>query len=178
MKRLAMFAMGTVAVLLGVACSSNATPGGTSSSASASATGSQGSTAATTSTLGAGSLPGQATADLPAFPALYDAHTDMVLVTDAFPKSAATQYHATYAPALASVRPDSQPLWFVFKGPTAAGQTTVLGSEPRESDYSPLWRTVVVSWKPGATPAVLTSDDQINEAAKMARSRRQRHPMS
>jgi hypothetical protein len=163
MKRLALFAMGTVAVLIGVACSSNST---TPAATSSSATGSQGSTAATTSTLGTGSLPGQTTADLPAFPALYDAHTDMVLVTDAFPKSAATQYHATYAPALASVKPDSQPLWFVFKGPTATGQPTVLGSEPGESDYSPLWRTVVVSWKPGVTPTVFSSDDQINEATK------------
>jgi hypothetical protein len=120
----------------------------------------------TTSTLGTGSLPGQRSADLPAFPALYDAHTDMVLLTDAYPKSAATKYHATYAPALAAVKPDSQPLWFVFKGPTASGQTTVLGSEPGESDYSPLWRTVDVAWKPRVTPTVLTSDDDINAAAK------------
>jgi hypothetical protein len=161
MRRLAVFAMGAAAVLLGVACSS-----GTTTSAQGAATSENSGPAATTSTLGAGSLPDQGMADLPAFPALYDAHTDMVLVTDVFPKSAASTYHATYAPALASVKPDTQPLWFVFKGPVAKGQTTVLGSEPGESDYSPLWRTVVVSWKPGVTPTILQSDDDINAAAK------------
>ena len=42
----------------------------------------------------------------------------------------------------------------------------VLGSEPGETDYSPLWQTVIVQWKPGVTPQVLTSDNQILDLAK------------
>jgi hypothetical protein len=42
----------------------------------------------------------------------------------------------------------------------------VLGSEPGESNYSPLWRTVIVRWKPGVAPTVLTSDDMINALAR------------
>jgi hypothetical protein len=48
----------------------------------------------------------------------------------------------------------------------AAGQLAVLGSEPGEDDYSPLWRTVIVRWQPGVTPKVLTSDNMILNLAK------------
>jgi hypothetical protein len=116
--------------------------------------------------IGADSIPGQTTASLPAFPAFYDAHKDVVLVTDAYPKSAAALYHANYAPSLSAVKPASQPLWYIIKGPAAAGQITVLGSQPGEGDYSPLWRTVDVSWKSGASPVLLTSDNMIKDLAK------------
>ena len=42
----------------------------------------------------------------------------------------------------------------------------VLGSEPGETDYSPLWQTVIVQWKPGVTPQLLTSDNMILDLAK------------
>jgi len=118
------------------------------------------------STLGAHSLPAQASQTLPAFPAYYDAHKDVVVVSDAFPKSAAGIFHANYAPSLSAVPPVSQPAWYIVRGPAAAGQLAVLGSEPGESDYSPLWRTVIVKWKPGVSPAVLTSDNMILALAK------------
>ena len=51
-------------------------------------------------------------------------------------------------------------------GPAAPGQIAVLGSEPGENDYSPLWQTVIVQWKPGVTPQVLTSDNMILDLAK------------
>jgi hypothetical protein len=41
-----------------------------------------------------------------------------------------------------------------------------LGSQPGEGDYSPLWRTVDVSWKSGASPVLLTSDNMIKDLAK------------
>ena len=53
-----------------------------------------------------------------------------------------------------------------MRGRAVAGQLAVLGSEPGESDYSPLWRTVIVRWKPGVSPEMLTSDDMINDLAK------------
>ena len=42
----------------------------------------------------------------------------------------------------------------------------MLGSEPGEADYNPLWEEFFVTWKAGATPVVLTSDNQINALAK------------
>ena len=124
------------------------------------------SAAAPASTLGAGSLPAQASPTLPAFPAFYDAHKDVVVVSDAYPKAAAGTFHANYAPSLSAVQPASQPAWYIVRGPAAPGQIAVLGSEPGESDYSPLWQTVIVRWKPGVRPQVLTSDNMILSLAK------------
>jgi hypothetical protein len=116
--------------------------------------------------LGAHSLPDQTSQTLPAFPVFYDAHKDMVVVSDAFPKAAALTFHANYAPSLSVVQPASQPAWYIIRGRAAPGQIAVLGSEPGESDYSPLWRTVIVRWRPGVKPKVLTSDDMIVALAK------------
>jgi hypothetical protein len=124
------------------------------------------SAAAPVNMLGAGSLPAQTRQTLPAFPAFYDAHKDVVIVSDAYPKAAAGTFHANYAPSLGAVKPASQPAWYIVRGPAAAGQIAVLGSEPGESDYSPLWQTVIVRWKAGVTPQVLTSDNMILDLAK------------
>jgi hypothetical protein len=118
------------------------------------------------SRLGAHSLPAQTDETVPAFPAYYDAHKDVVMVSDAFPKSAALTFRANYAPSLSAVQPPSQPAWYIVRGRAAPGQLAVLGSEPGESDYSPLWQTVIVRWKPGASPKVLTSDNMILSLAK------------
>ena len=145
------------------ASSSSAAPARTSApAASASAPASS----AAMSTLGARSLPAQTSQTLPAFPAFYDAHKDVVVVSDAYPKAAAGIFHANYAPSLGAVNPASQPAWYIVRGPAAPGQIVVLGSEPGESDYSPLWQTVIVRWKPGVTPQVLTSDNMILDLAK------------
>ncbi len=151
--------MGVVMVVAGVACTSN--------SASSSSTQPIPSTALVASnSIGAGSLPGQTALDVPAFPTYYDAHKDVVIVTDAYPKAAATIYHANYAPSLSAVKSDTQPRWFIIKGTAAPGQIAVLGSQPGESDYSPLWQTINVTWKPGVTPVLLTSDNMIDSLAK------------
>jgi hypothetical protein len=150
-------AAATTALVL-AACNSNSTTTASSPAPQANQ--------APMSSLGAKSLPGQIAVTLPAFPAYYDAHKDVVTVTDAYPKAAASQYHVNYAPSLGSVTPASQPLWYIVNGPAAAGQITVLGSEPGESDYSPLWRTAFVAWKAGTTPKVLTSDNMILDLAK------------
>lgn len=118
------------------------------------------------SLLGAHSLPDQRSQSVPAFPAYYDAHKDVVMVSDAFPKPAAAIFHANFAPSLSAVPVGSQPAWYIVRGHEAAGQLAVLGSEPGESDYSPLWKTVVVKWKPGVSPQLLTSDNMINNLAR------------
>ena len=155
-------AAGLVLTVAATACSSG---GGTNASATHAAAPTS-SAPAPVSRLGARSLPAQTSQTLPAFPAYYDAHKDVVVVTDAFPKPAAGMFDANFAPSLSVVKPASQPAWYIVHGKAAAGQLAVLGSEPGESDYSPLWRTVIVTWKPGVTPKVLTSDNMILSLAK------------
>jgi hypothetical protein len=160
---------GIVLMLTVSACSSGSSPSA-SSGTNAGATPSAVSTrSAGMSQLGAHSLPAQTTQTLPAFPAYYDAHKDVVVVTDAFPKPAAVTFHANFAPSLGMVKPSSQPLWYIVRGRAVPGQLAVLGSEPGESDYSPLWRTVIVRWKSGVSPKLLTSDAMINDLAKKGR---------
>ena len=167
-KAMPAVAVGLTLTVATAACSS----GGSSSavpahaSAPAASTSAPASSSAAMSTLGAHSLPAQASQTLPAFPAFYDAHKDVVIVSDAYPKAAAGTFHANYAPSLSAVQPASQPAWYIVRGPAAAGQIAVLGSEPGESDYSPLWQTVIVRWKTGVTPQVLTSDNMILDLAK------------
>lgn len=150
----------------GLAVAATACTASTGATSKPARTQAPGSAPAATSALGVHSLPGQTRQALPAFPAYYDAHKDMIVVTDAFPKSAATTFHANFAPSLSAVQPASQPAWYIVRGRAAPGQLAVLGSEPGESDYSPLWRTVIVTWQPGAAPQVLTSDNMILALAK------------
>src|SRR5258708_28372680 len=110
------------------------------------------------SMLGAHSLPAQTSQTLPGFPAYYDAHTDVVVVTDAFPKLAAGTFHANFAPSLSAVQPASQPAWYIIRGRAAPGQIAVLRSEPGESDYSPPWPEGIIPGEPGATPPGVTHD--------------------
>ena len=161
-------AMGITVAVATAACSSGSSSSATPARTSAPAAPASGpsSSAAAMSTLGARSLPAQTSQTLPAFPAFYDAHKDVVVVSDAYPKAAAGIFHANYAPSLSAVLPASQPAWYIVRGPAAPGQLVVLGSEPGADDSSPLWRTVIVKWKPGVTPQVLTSDNMILDLAK------------
>jgi hypothetical protein len=160
------FAAGIVLVLAASACSSGTSPGAAAGTNAPGTPATVSTQSAGMSQLGAHSLPAQTAQTLPAFPAYYDAHQDIVVVTDAFPKPAALTFHANFAPALSGVKAASQPLWYIVRGPAAAGQLAVLGSEPGEVNYSPLWRTVIVKWKPGVSAKLLTSDDMINSLAK------------
>jgi hypothetical protein len=167
-KVLPALAVGVTLTVAAAACSSGGSSGGGLAHASApvSSASAPVSSSGAMSALGAHSLPAQTSQTLPAFPAFYDAHKDVVVVSDAFPKAAAGIFHANYAPSLSAVKPASQPAWYIVRGPAAPGQITVLGSEPGQSDYSPLWRTVIVRWKPGVSPTVLTSDNMILALAK------------
>ena len=160
-------AVGITVTIAIAACSSASSSSAAPARASApAASTSAPASSAVMSTLGARSLPAQTSQTLPAFPAFYDAHKDVVVVSDAYPKAAARTFHANYAPSLGAVVADSQPAWYIVRGSAAPGQLVVLGSEPGEDDYSPLWQTVIVKWKPGVTPQVLTSDNMILGLAK------------
>jgi len=94
----------------------------------------------------------------------YDGHKDTYLITDVSSKTQATALHINYSAALSGFR--GAPAQYFVSGRAAPGQLAVFGSEPGESDYNPLWEELFVTWKPGVTPVLLLSDDQINAAAK------------
>jgi hypothetical protein len=75
--------------------------------------------------------------------------------------------HINYAARLGSIK--GLPEIYLVEGKAAPGQLVVFGSEPGEKDYSPLWSETILTWKPGATPVLLTSDTQINAVEKMGR---------
>lgn len=96
--------------------------------------------------------------------AYYDGHKDTYVNTDVSTRSQAHSLGINYSAALAHTLGASSPMYFV-KGRAASGQIAVFGSEPGESSYSPLWREVWVTWKPGKTPVLLKRDDQIKSLA-------------
>jgi hypothetical protein len=99
-----------------------------------------------------------------AYKGYYDGHKDVYLLTDVSDKAQAKALHVNFAPAMKKT-PGLPPQYFV-KGHAAAGQLTVFGSEPGESDYNPLWEEFFVSWKSGVKPELLVKDDQIKSLAK------------
>jgi hypothetical protein len=72
--------------------------------------------------------------------------------------------HINYSAALAGYH--GAPLIYFVSCAHTARQIAVFGSETGASDYSPLWQEVIVRFKGGAKPVLLTSDDQINALAK------------
>lgn len=100
----------------------------------------------------------------PVYKGYYDHHIDTYLITDVSDKAQAKALHVNFSAELKTVK--GLPLQYFVKGRAAAGQLTVFGSEPGESDYNPLWEEVWVAWKPGVKPLLLGRDDQINRLAK------------
>lgn len=96
--------------------------------------------------------------------AYYDGHKDTYLVTDVSSKTQAKALGINFSAELATVK--GAPLQYFVRGRAATGQLSVFGSEPGESDYNPLWEETFVSWKAGAKPVLLTSDNQINALKK------------
>jgi hypothetical protein len=94
----------------------------------------------------------------------YDRHLDTYLITDVSNKSQAKAMHINYSAEIGTVK--SLPDQYFVKGRAAAGQLTVFGSEPGESDYNPLWEEIWVTWKSGVKPVLLGRDDQIKSLAK------------
>ena len=114
-----------------------------------------------------GGLPNIGTAKMtaqPVYRGYYDRHLDTYVLTDVSDRAQAKAMHINYSAALKAVK--GLPDQYFVRGRAAAGQLTVFGSEPGESDYNPLWEEMWVTWKPGVTPVLLGRDDQINALAK------------
>jgi hypothetical protein len=94
----------------------------------------------------------------------YDSHKDGYVITDVSSKSQAAALHINLSAAIGAVK--GAPRQFFIIGKAAPGQITVWGSEPGESDYNPLWEEIFVTWKPGVTPVVLKSDNQVDALQK------------
>ncbi len=97
------------------------------------------------------------------FKTFYDGHKDGMLATDISVKALATQQHINFSPVLAKVNPKKLPEIYIVRGKAAKGQLMILGSQPGESNYSPLWVETFVHWVHGAKPLVIKSDTQINK---------------
>lgn len=102
----------------------------------------------------------------PAMHGYYDGHKDTFLSTDVSNKAQAQQEHINFSAALGRVQMSSTDDIYLFQGPAAAGQLPVFGSEPGESNYTPLWHEDIVTWKAGVTPTLLKSDTQVEAAVK------------
>jgi plastocyanin len=95
----------------------------------------------------------------------YDDHAVHYLSTDTSSRAEARSEHINYAPSLATSLRYTQPIYLVTNG-AFVSHGAVFGSQPGESDYTPLWHEVKVTWKvPGAAVA-LGSDTQIAQLVK------------
>ncbi len=97
--------------------------------------------------------------------ASYDDHLDAIVTTDSSSEAQAKNMGINHSPVLSTLKPSMFPKIYLIKGAAASGQLWVLGAEPGEANYSPIWNEVFVTWGQGATPVVLTSDTQIDQLA-------------
>jgi hypothetical protein len=105
----------------------------------------------------------------PAMHGFYDGHKDTFLNTDVSNRAQAREMHINFSAMLGKVPMSDTEAIFFFQGRAAARQLPVFGSEPGESDYTPIWHEHIVTWKAGVTPTVLKSDDDINAAVKQGK---------
>jgi hypothetical protein len=104
------------------------------------------------------------------FTTFYDGHKDGMLATDVSDQAQATAKGINFAPSLGTLDRSDFPEIYIVKGNEAPGQLQILGSEPGESSYSPLWLETNVRWRTGVTPSVIKSDtriDQLIEAGEL-----------
>ncbi len=113
--------------------------------------------------------PGQHVAPPTVFKTFYDGHKDGMLATDVGSKTQAKTEHINFSPVLAKLNSGGFPEIYIFHGHMAKGQLMVLGSEPGEPDYSPLWGETFVHWKNGVTPHVVKSDTAVEHLAEMGK---------
>jgi phage tail sheath protein FI len=99
----------------------------------------------------------------PVYRGYYDHHIDTYLITDTSSKAQANAMHVNFSAAIGKEK--GLPKQYFVKGRAAAGQVTIFGSEPGETDYNPLWEEIWVTWKKGVKPVLLYRDDQIDGLA-------------
>jgi len=107
--------------------------------------------------------PGSTIAPPTVFDTFYDAHKDGMLATDVSTKAQAAAQDINYSAVLAALDPSVFPEIYIVRGRMAQGQLMVLGSEPGEPNYSPLWLETIVHWKRGVTPTIIKSDTKIDD---------------
>lgn len=95
----------------------------------------------------------------------YDSHKVLYLSTDTSSKAEALQQHIAYAPALAQALPVANKIYLVTNG-KYADRGPAFGTEPGESDYTPLWQEVLVTWKDPSKAVFLGSDNAVNAMVK------------
>ena len=105
--------------------------------------------------------PGAHVAPPTVFKTFYDAHRDGMLATDVGSRAEAKDEHINFSPVLAKLNSKAFPEIYIFQGRMAKGQLMVLGSEPGEPDYSPLWGETYVHWKTGVTTRLVKSDTAV-----------------
>jgi hypothetical protein len=98
------------------------------------------------------------------FKGFYDGHFVTYLSTDVSSKSEAKTMHVNYSASIGKVK--GLPEIYLVQGRAAPGQLAVFGSEPGESDYSPLWDETILTWKAGSSPVLIKSDNQVNKLEK------------
>ena len=99
-----------------------------------------------------------------AFKGYYDGHLLTYLSTDISSRSEAKMMHINYSASIGKVK--GLPEIYLVQGRSAVGQLAVFGSQPGESDYSPLWAETILTWKAGSTPVLIKSDNQVNQLEK------------
>ena len=92
----------------------------------------------------------------------YDSHFDAYIETDISNARLAQKEGINYSLVLGEEKAHTLPAQFEVRGPAAAGQLTVFGSEPGEDSYTPLWDLEYIRWMPGTTPVLITVDDQVD----------------
>jgi hypothetical protein len=100
----------------------------------------------------------------PSFQGYYDGHKDTYLNTDVSNKAEAKSMHINYSALIGKVK--GLPEIYLVVGRAAPGQLAIFNSEPGEKTYSPLWDERLLTWKPGATPVLITADTQIDPLKK------------
>src|SRR5262249_1019306 len=93
-----------------------------------------------------------------------DGHKDGYVITDVSNKAQAKALHINFAPVLTGAK--CAPKQYFVSGRAAAGQLAVVGAEPGEPSYNPLWDELIVTWKSGVKPVLLVKDDQITAVEK------------
>jgi hypothetical protein len=110
----------------------------------------------------------------------YDGKAVFYITTDVSDALVAKAKQANFAPRLAHaltaaraggtavVKPSSVDKVYAVtnfaQGSVFASAPLPMGYQNAETAYSPLWQMVTVTWKPGAAPRALTSDEEILDA--------------
>lgn len=114
---------------------------------------------------GMGSMGPMSMTPLTSWTGYYDGHKVLYLSTDTSSKAEAMRDHITYAPGLTRALPAANKIYLVTNG-MYASRGPAFGTEPGESDYTPLWQEVLVTWKDPARAVFLGSDNAIIAMAK------------